>query len=128
MRTHTANWDFASRDRGLAQPDSTCPRCSGPCYSGAAPDGGRLYTCMGVCGTFLVSQIDPSLEVEAQANGLRTRANAIEEALRNTPQSKTSAAEPCDELAEIYTTIDRLYLPMETYVDAKREAGFGVGL
>ena len=45
MRTNTAPWDYEHPFRGYAQPDTTCPICGGPCYSGAIP-GGTLYTCL----------------------------------------------------------------------------------
>jgi hypothetical protein len=71
--------------------------------------------------------IDSTLEIEAQANGLRARRNELMQALAENP-SQEQAKEMTDELAEIEIAIDKLYLSIETMVDAKREAKSGVQL
>ena len=44
MRTRTAPWDY-KRNEQTAPYNDTCPICGHACYSGALPDGKRLYTC-----------------------------------------------------------------------------------
>jgi hypothetical protein len=64
---------------------------------------------------------------EIAANALCVRRNELEQSL-NAETDKQRAGVLCDELAEVGIALDKLYLPMETYVDARREARFGKSL
>jgi hypothetical protein len=75
----------------------------------------------------MTQNVFPELENEMTANALRARRNELEEALRE-PVEPERAKEICNELAEIGTAIDKLYLPVETFADAKMYARFGCAL
>jgi hypothetical protein len=71
--------------------------------------------------------VDRDFENEVQANALCARRDEILQTL-NEAVGGTRAIALLDELAEIGMAIDKMFLPIETVADARREARFGKGL